>query len=147
MIPFNVHFGQDRRDPYLKDTLQTPESLSGILNWCIEGLQALRSEGFNMPAAVIRATEDYRRKQDKLLRFLEENTEENAAFEVPLMELHSAFSNWCCASGIMSVSIPRFKELLEERQLHMKRKRPNGTGRAGKLTTMVLGVRLLPKTA
>lgn len=146
MIPFNVHFTQARRDPYLKDTLQTPESLSGVLNWCIEGLRALREEGFNVPPAVAQATDEYRRKQDKLLQFLEEKTEENPAFECLLMELHTAFANWCSASGLMSVSVPRFRELLEERQIHTKRKRPAGSGRAGKVNVYVLGVRLLPES-
>lgn len=145
MIPFNVHFSQDRRDPYLKNTLQTPESLSGILNWCIEGLQAIRAEGFKEPPAVAQAIDEYRRKQDKLLQFLEEKAEENPAFEVPLLELHTAFANWCCASGLMSVSIPRFKELLEERQIFTKKKRPAGSGRAGRMRLYVLGVRLLPE--
>ena len=145
MIPFGVHFGKDRRDPYLKDTLQTPESLSGVLNWCIEGLQAIRAEGFKEPPAVVQATDEYRRKQDKLLQFLEEKAEENAGFEVPLLELHSAFANWCSASGLMSVSVPKFKELLEERQIFTKKKRPAGSGRAGKTAVYVLGVRLLPE--
>lgn len=145
MIPFTVHFSQARRDPHLKDTLQTPESLSGVLNWCIEGLRALRAEGFTMPPAVVQATDEYRRKQDKMLQFLEEKTEENPAFECPLMELHDAFANWCCAAGLASVSVPTFREMLEERQYTMKRKRPAGTGRAGKVLWHVLGVRLVPE--
>ena len=143
LIPFTVHFGQDRRDPYLKDTLQTPASLSGVLNWCIKGLQMIRAEGFNMPQAVVQATDEYRKKQDKLLQFLEEKTESGATFECPLMELHAAFADWCAASGLVSVSIPRFRELLEERQLTLKRKRPAGSGRAGKVLWHVLGVQLL----
>ena len=130
MIPFGVHFGKDRRDPYLKNRLQTPESLSGVLNWCIEGLQAIRAEGFKEPPAVVQATDEYRRKMDKLLQFLEEKAEVNPAFEITLGELHTAFANWCSASGLMPVSVPKFKELLEERQIFTKRKRPAGSGRA-----------------
>lgn len=147
MIPFGVHFGKDRRDPYLKNRLQTPESLSGVLNWCIEGLQAIRAEGFKEPPAVVQATDEYRRKMDKLLQFLEEKAEVNPAFEITLGELHTAFANWCSASGLMSVSVPKFKELLEERQIFTKRKRPAGSGRAGRMQVYVLGVRLLPETA
>ena len=147
MIPFGVHFGKDRRDPYLKNRLQTPESLYGVLNWCIEGLQAIRAEGFKEPPAVVQATDEYRRKMDKLLQFLEEKAEVNPAFEITLGELHTAFANWCSASGLMSVSVPKFKELLEERQIFTKRKRPAGSGRAGRMQVYVLGVRLLPETA
>ena len=121
--------------------------LSGVLNWCIEGLQAIRAEGFKEPPAVVQATDEYRRKMDKLLQFLEEKAEVNPAFEITLGELHTAFANWCSASGLMSVSVPKFKELLEERQIFTKRKRPAGSGRAGRMQVYVLGVRLLPETA
>lgn len=143
LIPFSVHFTQSQRDPYLKDTLQAPASLSGVLNWAIDGLKMLQTEGFTMPQVVTQATEEYRRKQDKMLQFLEEKTESGDGFEVPLMELHTAFGNWCCSSGLVSVSIPRFKELLEERQIITKKKRPAGTGRAGKTAVFALGLRLI----
>lgn len=147
LIPFGVHFSQDRRDPHLKDTLRTPESLSGVLNWCIEGLRMIGEEGFKDPPAVVRATGEYRRKMDKLQQFLEEKAEENPAFECPLMELHTAFANWCCASGLMSVSVPKFREMLDERQIHTKRKRPAGSGRAGKVQVYVLGIRIADEKA
>lgn len=145
MIPFNARFVGDRRDPYLKDTLQEPENLSGILNWCIDGLRALHAEGFQEPPAVFQATRDFRMKQDKLLRFFEDKCELAPAFEVPLMELHTAFAEWCGESGIMSVSVPRFKEMLVERQLHTKKKRAAGSGKSGKTLLYVLGVKLAQK--
>lgn len=146
LIPFNVHFDRDRRDPHLKDTLKRPENLSGILNWCLEGLQMLRKDGFKEPPAVEQATSEYRLKMDKMKQFLDEKCELGAPFEVPLMELHGAFATWCSASGLMSVSVPKFKENLEERLLHTKKKRPAGTGRAGKTQIFVLGVRLAQET-
>ncbi|MBR3187561.1 MAG: bifunctional DNA primase/polymerase [Lachnospiraceae bacterium] len=146
LIPFNEHFGADRRDLTLKSKLRTPGSLSGVLNWCLEGLRMIRQEGFTEPAAVREATMEYRRKSDKLLQFLEDRTEQGAGFEVPLSELHSAFAAWCITTGVNSVSIPAFKEMLEERQLFTKRKRPAGSGRSGKKVMHVLGVRLLKET-
>ena len=143
MLPFNVHFTQDRRDPNLKHALQTPESLSGVLNWALEGLQLLRAEGFKEPAAVLDATEEYRRKSDKLGLFLDERTERGEGLEVPLMELHNAFGNWCSTSGLVPVGVPRFREMLEERQLVTKKKRPAGSGRSGKTAIFVLQLRLL----
>lgn len=143
MIPFNVHFGQDRRDPNLKDTLQTPDNLAGVLNWALDGLRLLRAEGFKMPPAVVQATDEYRRKMDKLLMFMEEKTEPGAGYETPLMQLHSEFANWCNASGLMSVSIPKFRELLEERQILFKRKRPTDKTVSKNPTWMVLGLRMI----
>ena len=127
MIPFNVHFTQARRDPYLKETLQRQESLSGVLNWAL---------------AVIEATQDYRRSQDKLMRFIEDCAETGAGYEVPFMELHTAFGNWCSENGIKGVSASAFRSMLEERQLFTRKKRPAGSGRAGKPIAHTLGVRL-----
>lgn len=145
LIPFNVHFGEDRRDPTLKSAFKTPENLSGILNWALEGLRLLNTEGFSMPPAVASATKDYRRSQDKLLLFMEEETESGEDFEVPLVVLQSAFSDWCRASGLQPVGLPRFKEMLEERQIYCRKKRPNGTGRKGNPVMHALGLRLLPE--
>ena len=143
LIPFTVHFGEDRRDPTLKSAFKTPENLSGVLNWALEGLQLLRTEGFAMPPAVAAATNNYRRSQDKLLLFLEEETESSAGYEVPLVVLHNAFGDWCRASGLQPVGLPRFKEMLEERQIYSRKKRPNGAGRKGKPVMHALGLRLL----
>ena len=62
------------------------------------------------------------------------------------MELHSAFAIWCGVSGLLPLSVPKFKASLEERQLHTKKKRPAGTGRAGKTQIFILGVRLTQET-
>lgn len=143
LVPFTVHFGEDRRDPTLKAAFKAPENLSGVLNWALEGLRLLRAEGFAMPSAVAAATTNYRRSQDKLLLFLEEETESGAGFEVPLVALHNAFGDWCRASGLQPAGLPRFKEMLEERQIYTKKKRPNGAGRKGKPIMHALGLRLL----
>lgn len=143
LIPFTVHFGEDQRDPTLKAVFKTSENLSGVLNWALEGLRLLRAEGFSMPPAVAAATKDYRRSQDKLLLFLEEETESGLGYEAPLVALHNAFGDWCRASGLQPAGLPRFKEMLEERQIYTKKKRPNGAGRKGKPIMHVLGLRLL----
>lgn len=143
MIPFDVHFGEGQRDPNLKAELQKPESLSGVLNWALEGLRLLRDEGFGMPEAVTQATEDYRRKQDKIGRFLEEKTETGAGFEVPIVDLYSAFTFWCSETGAVLVSVPRFNEMLEERQIHVKRKRPKGAGRTASAKSFACGIKLV----
>lgn len=142
MIPFTVHFDASRRDPYLKDKLQTSESLSGILNWCIDGLHNLNKYGFAVPKAVADATAEYRRKEDKLQQFLEEKTEEGEGFEVVLTLLYSAFSDWCCASGLAPVGMPKFRELLEERQIMLKRKRPTDKTIGKNPLWMALNVKL-----
>ena len=142
IIPFEVHFDEEHRDPDLKRKLQTPDSLSGVLNWCLDGLDKIRNEGFATPATIKAAIEAYRQKEDKFGRFLEEKTEAGD-YEVPLLLLQNAFTSWCNMSGLEPVGLPKFKEWLEEKQLHTKKKRPKGSGRSGKTAVYVLGLRLL----
>ncbi len=142
VIPFEVHFDEEHRDPDLKRKLQDRESLSGILNWCLDGLDKIRNEGFDTPAVIKSAIDAYKQKEDKFGRFLEEKTEKGD-FEVPLLLLQSAFTNWCTMSGLEPVGLPKFKEWLEEKQLYTKKKRPKGSGRNGKTAMFVMGLRLL----
>ena len=145
MIPFRVHFGEDRRDPYLKDKLTTPESLSGVLNWSITGLAKMQMLlDLKAPEAVRAATEEYRKKEDKLSGFLEEYVETGSDYETPLTEMHRQFGIWCELSGIIPVGIPKFREMLEAHQIVIKRKRPRDKSSKNPLN-MVLGVKLAPK--
>ena len=56
VITFDRHFELHERDMNLKNKLKSPKELSGILNWCIEGLQLYRVEGLQPPEAVAAAT-------------------------------------------------------------------------------------------
>ena len=55
-IPFERHFEEWEQDRKLKEQFARPENLSGILNWCIDGLRLLEAEGFAEPQAVRAAT-------------------------------------------------------------------------------------------
>ena len=69
IIPFERHFGEGDRDDGLKTELASPENLSGILNWCLEGLRLIEETGFDAPPAVQAATDEYRKNSDKIGRF------------------------------------------------------------------------------
>lgn len=142
IVPFTQHFGKERRDMGLKEELARPENLSGILNWCIDGLRLLEREGFQEPAAVTAATDEYRRESDKLGRFMEEQTETGAEFETPIMALHSAYQLWCGKNGQYPEGIVEFRKSLANANYTMKSKRPNGSDRNAVKVSMVLGVRL-----
>ena len=57
VISFDRHFEPQEQDKDLKNRLRDKQELSGILNWCIEGLQLYRKEGLKPPAAVQTATD------------------------------------------------------------------------------------------
>lgn len=39
VIPFNRHFSESEQNKGLKQELSKPQNLSGIFNWCLEGLK------------------------------------------------------------------------------------------------------------
>ena len=75
-IPFERHFEEWEQDKKLKELFAEPGNLSGILNWCIEGLRLLETEGFKEPQAVRDATSEYEHESDKIALFMEECLQE-----------------------------------------------------------------------
>ena len=54
VLPFNRHFEPKEQDKTLKKRLE--KELSGVLNWCLEGLWLMRETGFEPPQSVLNAT-------------------------------------------------------------------------------------------
>lgn len=63
LISFNRHFAEEEQDKDLKEKLSQPKELSGLLNWCLKGLEDYLSNGIQEPQCVKDDTEAYR--QDK----------------------------------------------------------------------------------
>lgn len=99
VISFDRHFSEAEQDKTLKDRLKEPESLSAILNWCIDGLKKYYKEGLNPPDSVNGATEEYRASSDKVGCFLEE-----CCVKVPDgiesgKKVYEAYQRWCESNG------------------------------------------------
>lgn len=124
IIPFARHFEAWERDSSLKSKLTTPESLSGILNWCIEGLQGLRHEGFMIPDAVKNATQQYMESADKIGQFIDSELERVPTAEVKTRNVHQAYQNWCYENGYRPEGFSEFKKSLASASIEIKRKRP-----------------------
>ena len=86
------------QDKDLKNRLRQKQELSGILNWCIEGLQLYRKEGLKPPAAVQTATDTYRTDSDKIGNFINEcltKTDKNSKAK----DIYEVYSKWCEENG------------------------------------------------
>ncbi|MDO4549318.1 MAG: phage/plasmid primase, P4 family, partial [Clostridia bacterium] len=140
IIPFDRHFGEEEQDKSLKTTLALPENLSGILNWCLEGWKKLCEEGFDMPASIRRATEDYHSDSDKLALFIEDMLVKDDHGEVRTAAVYEVFANWCRDNGYCAESKRSLNAMLHS-VATIERKRPKS---GGDKTTMLLGYRLKP---
>lgn len=98
VISFDRHFEQYEQDKHLKDKLRSKRELSGILNWCIKGLQLYRKEGLEPPNAVQNSTEIYRNDSDKLGNFINEcltKTGKNSKAK----DIYEIYVKWCDDNG------------------------------------------------
>ncbi|MDL2318236.1 phage/plasmid primase, P4 family [Eubacteriales bacterium OttesenSCG-928-A19] len=141
LIPFERHFTPEEQDGNLKTELSQPENLSGILNWCIAGLQAMQAQGFDVPASVAAATDDYRANSDKLGRFLADEMIEDVRGEVRTVSAYQRFTKWCDENGFRAENAANFKQMIEN-VAEVKYKRPDGGNRTSSPSHFIIGYRL-----
>ena len=71
IVPFNQTFEGENKDPDLETKLL--EELSGILNWCLRGLQDFwERDGVDPPAAVVYSTRSLEQQSDMFEQWFEE---------------------------------------------------------------------------
>ena len=137
-IPFERHFSESEQDKGLKELFAQPESLSGILNWCIEGYRLLEAEGFAEPDEVRRATEEYAHNSDKLALFMEECLIEKPDAMCRTSALYETYQQWCAENGFHAENMRNFRSLLAGCG-RIERRRPSSHEEK---TTVLLGYRI-----
>ena len=141
-IPFVHHFSDEERDPKLKSELSSASNLSGILNWCLEGLRMLNTQGLNPPESVRLATESYRRTNDKLGRFIDDELEAGPGFQAIMTEVYERYRAWCETNGVYPESSENVKQELGMR-MDIKRVR---MGSSSTQRTVAVGYKLRTST-
>lgn len=129
LIPFEVTIPDAEKNPYLKYDLTSPDSLSGVLNWLIDGCLKWQAEGLVEPPEVIDATNDYRKKEDDLLEFLEECCQYSPTKIVGKTKLYEAYGVWCQNNEREPLERKVFNRRFEERG-HVKECRGTGGERS-----------------
>ena len=141
IIPFERHFGEADRDDSLKTKLASPDNLSGVLNWCLEGLRLIEETGFDAPPAVQAATDEYRKNSDKIGRFLDEVMEPDAQAETRTSEAYNHYKAWCVTNGYFPENAANFKSSLANIATVVRR-RPRGSSRTENPVSLLIGYRL-----
>lgn len=98
VVSFDRHFEPHEQDKHLKDKLRSKKEMSGILNWCIEGLRLYRQQGLQPPEAVTKATDVYRTDSDKIGNFFNEcmtKTGKNSKAK----DVYDIYAKWCEDNG------------------------------------------------
>lgn len=126
VIPFTHYFKPQDRNPNQIAELTTPENLSGILNWALEGWILLETTGFEPPQSVLDATGQYRQDSDQVGNFMMEHMEEDSNSYVSTRSVFDAYKLWCDRCGLPSGREQDFKKDLESRGISAVRKRIDG---------------------
>ncbi len=126
VITFDRHFTEEEQDRTLKNRLRTPENVSGILNWCLEGLKIYQREGIVVPQCVKQATRDYSESQDKINQFIVDTLEEKTGGVLAVKDIYPKYSEWCKNNGYGVEGKKSFIEELKSKDIWKKTGTVNG---------------------
>jgi len=113
LIPFEVTIPAEERDRDLLTKLRT--ELPGILAWAVRGCVEWQHRGLAEPAAVLRATDEYRRDMDVLAAFLEERCVTMPGARGTSKGLYDAYCAWCQDNAEEPVSARTFGLRLKDK--------------------------------
>jgi len=143
-LNFDTIIPLEEQDDTLKEKLTTPEELSGILNWALEGLRrAQERHRLDEPTTIEERRTGYRRLSDPVASFAEDRLIEDVeAWEIKA-DVYRAFARYCMDMGFTTPSDASFfKDLKKHMYYHGGQKTINKQ----KGVRVLLGVKLLGDT-
>lgn len=132
----------DNPDPGLKEYIFDPEgALPAVLAWAVEGaiklLNSSNRDGLGWCARVSEAAEIYRKNEDRIGIFLEEETKEADGASVPVKSLYTLYRMWSEDRGEKPMTQIAFHRKLSDRNLRVE-----GLGS----TAIIIGRTLTPRS-
>jgi len=114
----------EKSDPDLKAYLFDPEGgLAGVLAWAVEGavkyLGSSAKDPLGMCGAVEEASSIYRKEQDRIGLFIEEETIETDGNDMPVKKLYTIYKMWCGERGEYPLSQANFQRRLADRGMEI----------------------------
>ena len=123
IVPFNRHFKESERNKNLKDELLKPENLSGVFNWCLEGLKDFRKKGEAVPAEIKQLIKEYEKEENSVSCFIDEKMEcridshSNKPYNSTPLSVFTEYGKWCTANNKSPYGKQRFYDELRAKGL------------------------------
>lgn len=113
IIPFDKTIPEQQQDKELSKKIIDSE-LSGVFNWVLQGLNRLLSQKkFTNSEAVNNQLEQYKKRSDSVLMFLEdENFEQSNTDSQQLKQLYALYNIYCLENGYHKASNKTFSDRL-----------------------------------
>ena len=114
----------DKPDPDLKEYLMDPEGgLPAVLSWAVEGAVKMMNSAERDPlgwcSVVSEASEIYRRNEDRIGLFLNEETVQGEGTSVLVKHLYNQYRFWAEDRGEKPMTMTSFQKKLAERNIPM----------------------------
>jgi putative DNA primase/helicase len=117
MVEFPNTFlpGDPRRDPKLKWKLTTPEELSGVLNWCLEGLQRLLlNNGFTKSDTLAELEDRWIVEGNSVKAFIERCTVTEFTENLEHGKAYDAYARFCEKHKVVPLTLNRFVKSFQD---------------------------------
>ena len=110
ILTFPNRFEGDKENKNLLQELETPEELSGFLNWALDGLKRLKANSwrFSNSKSTDQVRDEYIRKSSPIQAFLDDRTKEASDAYVVKQDLYSAFTEYCRTNKLPAVTQQTF---------------------------------------
>jgi len=111
IINFPNEFTGDKADPHLEEKLSTPECLSYVLKWAVEGLRRLLEQGkFSYEDNIDKIEDRYMRASNPAYAFFQDCVEEDQDSFVTKDDLYRAFIEYCKQNKLPTLSKRTFSD-------------------------------------
>lgn len=132
----------EKPDPDLKEYLFDPEGgLPAVLSWAVEGAIKMLGSSERDPlgwcSVVSEASEIYRKNEDRIGLFLNEETRQGEGASIPIKNLYAIYRTWCEDRGEKPMTQTAFQKKLAERSIEL-----DGVGSRA----VVRGYSLMPRS-
>ena len=117
LVEFPNYYPPSERDANLSDRLTTPESLSGVLNWAIDGWARLLEQGHftNEERLAHEKRSRWQAWGESVDQFISECVENDTGAErISTTEAWERYKAWCVAQGYDSVGQRKFTNTMKE---------------------------------
>lgn len=104
----------------LRAQLREPEHAEAILRWAVEGCAMWRDEGVGTCPAVQVSTEEYRKDNDWIGSFIEQNLTLNPRATVPAKIFRGVYKNWCEDEGVKPMAAKSLSKKLESHGVRLR---------------------------
>ncbi|WP_346890728.1 phage/plasmid primase, P4 family [Clostridium sp. UBA3887] len=124
-IPFNAKFSKrdPDYDPFIIDKLMSNESLEYLLKLALEGLERiLYNRAFTTPKSVEDTWDDYEKRNNPIIGFLEEGKIENESTK----DVYLQYQTYCTESGLKHLSRIAFSREICKHGFKTKQVKING---------------------